>query len=168
VTADVGKNMVLSLRLLLIALLPAVVFAGDKEPAALFDKDTPPRAIPRFPSGTEIKNPYTKRTWIVQPDGTLKAEADMPHLEGSLTLHGSRLVFTSANGTEEYESAKAPSIKVIRFISKTATRNGKEINISEMIIELADQVRLTLVDSIAVPVVKVVDGDYVQWKCKKK
>lgn len=158
--------MARSLTVLLIALLPVVVCAGDVGSVPLLDKDAPPRNIPKFPPGTEIKNPYTKRCWIVQSDGTLKAEADIPHIEGSLTLHGSRLIFISTNSTEEYELAKAPSIKVIKFISKATTKNGKETNVSEIIIELADQVRLTLVDSVPVPVVKLVDGDYVQWKKK--
>ncbi len=37
-----------------------------------------------FPPYTEIKDPYTGHLWIVQPDGSVKAESDLPRVEGTL------------------------------------------------------------------------------------
>ncbi|MCK9589870.1 MAG: hypothetical protein M0Q93_11000 [Terrimicrobiaceae bacterium] len=120
-----------------------------------------------FPPYTEIKDSYTGRLWIVQTDGSVKAEADLPRIKGTLTLRGGQLVFASESATEEYESGKAPGVKVVSFTPKTAMKDAKEINVAEMTIEIYDG-RLKLVEGIAVPVIKVIDGDYVQWKSKKK
>ena len=131
-------------------------------------KDGIPISAKGFPPYTEIKEPYSKKVFVVQPDGRLKAEADFPHIEGALILRGNRLLFVSADATEEYESTKTPGIKVIKFTQKTVVRDGAETNVSEMTIEIYDGIKLTLVEGAAVSVLKVVDGNYVQWKAQKK
>ncbi len=82
-------------------------------------------------------------------------------------LHEEHLVFTSPGATEKFESTKAPSIKIVSFKPKSAIKNGKERNVSEMVIEIYDGVKLTLVEDATVPIIKIVDGDYVQWKLRK-
>ena len=122
----------------------------------------------RFPPGTVIKTPYTKRIWIVQQDGTVKPEADLPHIKGTLTLQGDHLIFSADAATETFDLAKAPGIKAIKYIKKAATKDKKEVDESEAIIEIADGVTVTLVSSKAVPVVKVADGDYIRWTLLKQ
>jgi hypothetical protein len=133
--------------------------------SAHLDEDPPSSEAngQRFPPGTEIKTPYTKRIWVVQADGSVKPEANLPHIKGTLTLQGEHLIFSADGATETFDVVKAPGIKAIKYTKKVAIKDMKEVDVSEAIIEIADGVRLTLVSSKAVPVVKVAEGDNVRW-----
>ena len=122
----------------------------------------------RYPPGTEIKNPYTKRIWVVQVDGSVKPETDLPHIKGTLTLQREHLIFSADGATETFDLAKAPGIEAIKYTKKLATKDEKEVDVSEAFIEIADGVRLTLVSSKAVRVVKVADEGYVRWTLTNK
>jgi len=143
-----------------------------KSPETPYDNEKPHSSVfngQRFPPGTEIRNPYTKRTWIVQTDGSMKSEAELPHIKGTLTLQGDQLIFTGDGSTETFDLAKAPGIKAIKYTKKIAIKDKKEIDVSEAIIEIADGVKVTLVSSKAVPVVKVAAyGGYVRWTLSKQ
>ena len=123
----------------------------------------------RFPPGTEIKTPYTKRVGVVQADGSVKPEADLPHIKGILTLQGEHLIFSAGGAAETFDLAKAPGIKAIKYTKKLATKDKQEVDESEAIIEIADGVRLTLVSAKAVPAIKVTaDRGYVRWTLPKE
>ena len=78
------------------------------------------------------------------------------------------MIFSADAATETFDLAKAPGIKAIKYIKKAATKDKKEVDESEAIIEIADGVTVTLVSSKAVPVVKVADGDYIRWTLLKQ
>ena len=120
-----------------------------------------------FPPYTEIKEPYSKRLFVVQPDGELKPEADLPHIEGTLTLRGKKLVFISTNTTDEYEASHAPNITVLAYSQRTVAKKSGDTIAAKMIIEIYDRVKLTLLEGVPIPVIKIADGDYGQWKSKK-
>ena len=79
------------------------VFWGNGSQSALLNKsgkivlqqwvsdhidEEPPSSVvngKRFPTGTEIRNPYTKQVWIVQPDGTVKKRLSEPYPPESST-----------------------------------------------------------------------------------
>ena len=121
----------------------------------------------RFPPWTEIKKPLTKRIWVVQPDGSVKPEADLPHIKGTLTLQGEHLVFSADGARETFDLAKAPGIKAIKYTKQSANKANEEVDVSEAIIEIAGGLRITLASSRAVPVVKVAEGGYVRWTLQK-
>jgi hypothetical protein len=77
------------------------------------------------------------------------------------------LIFSADGATETFDLAKAPGVKVIKFTKKVAIKDKKDEEASEAIIEIADGVRITLVSSKAVPVVKIADGDFVRWTLQK-
>jgi len=121
-----------------------------------------------FPPYTEIKDPYTGRIWIVQPDGTGKLETSIPRIRGTLTLIEDRLLFATDTGTEIYVLAKVPGMKLIKYDKKQITKDGKAADVSEAVIDIYDGSRLTFVSGHAVPITRIADGDYVRWKQENK
>jgi hypothetical protein len=145
---------------------------NSKSPEMPYDNEKPPSSVingQRFPPGTEIKTVYTHHVWIVQQDGTVKPEADLLHIKGTLTLQGDHLIFSADGATETFDLAKAPGIKAIKFTKKVTFKDEKEVDVSEAIIEIDHGVKVTLKSLQAVPVVKITaDGGYVRWTLSKQ
>lgn len=131
-------------------------------------KDGRPFLAKGFPPYTEIKEPYAGDIWIVQPDGSMKPEVDIPRIKGSLIYSEGQIIFSDGKTTERYPLSKVPGMKMINFTKKSVTKADHEVDVSELVLELFDRTKLTLKSSQPVQITKISDGDYVRWKIQTK
>jgi len=86
----------------------------------------------------------------------------------TITLEGNNLVYRLHGVLNKYEAMNAPGMKVIRYEKKSQVNEGKETDISQILIGLTSGERLSLVEGQPQPIIRVISGSAIEWQIKPK
>ena len=87
---------------------------------------------------------------------------------GTITLEGESIVFRFRGGQTKYEAMKPTGMTVTGYEKKSQMRNDKEIDISELHVELASGEKFALVEGKPVTITRVTSGVAVEWRIGQK